>query len=210
MRHQLINLWRISVNLCIHEKLISQKKIFIWIKKRTLIFISYLLSRCYVSRMIPLVMRLWGGVEVYYAPSRSLTISDFLNRKWVPEVQHFRPRPPPQSKIGDSPRRFPFLSLLPRRDAILDRLVEASLSPSSRIWMLVSVELSDWWRRKRDSATRIYVFTLFTKDGNLMRFMRKIFSQAWGRKFVIQFRRDFCANNKKKFHWFRLNLAERL
>merc|ERR1712074_390807 len=65
--------------------------------------------------------------------------------------------------------------------------------------VVVSVELSDWWRRKRDSATRIYVFTLFTKDGNLMRFMRKIFFQAWGRKFVIQFRRDFCANNKKNF-----------
>ena len=94
---------------------------------------------------------------------RSLAISDFLNRKWVPEVQHFRPRPLPQSKIGDSLRRFPFLSLFPRRDAILDRLVEASLSPSSRIWMLVSVELSDWWRRKRDSAIRIYVFTLFIK-----------------------------------------------
>ena len=53
---------------------------------------------------------LTGGVELDYTLSRSLAISNFLNRKWAAEVEHFRPRPPAQSKIGDSSLSF-FLPL---------------------------------------------------------------------------------------------------
>ena len=49
---------------------------------------------------------LTGGVELDYTLSRSLAISNFLNRKWAAEVEHFRPRPPAQSKIGDSSLSF--------------------------------------------------------------------------------------------------------
>ena len=79
---------------------------------------------------------LTGGVELDYTLSRSLAISNFLNRKWAAEVEHFRPRPPAQSKIGDSSLSF-FLPL----DSTPSWAKSLFSPPRSRIRMLVSVEL---------------------------------------------------------------------
>ena len=61
-------------------------------------------DRCLIQSVI--WWDLTGGVELDYTLSRSLAISNFLNRKWAAEVEHFRPRPPAQSKIGDSSLSF--------------------------------------------------------------------------------------------------------
>ena len=79
---------------------------------------------------------LTGGVELDYTLSRSRDISNFLNRKCTAEVEHFRPRPPAQSKIGDSSLSF-FLPL----DSTPSWAKSLFSPPRSRIRMLVSVEL---------------------------------------------------------------------
>ena len=76
---------------------------------------------------------LTGGVELDYTLSRSLAISNFLNRKWAAEVEHFRPRPPAQSKIGDSSLSF---FSPPQLDAILGEesfLSSSPLNPDARL-----------------------------------------------------------------------------
>ena len=78
---------------------------------------------------------LTGGVELDYTLSRSRDISNFLNRKCTAEVEHFRPRPPAQSKIGDSSLSFS----LPL-DSTPSWAKSLFSPPRSRIRMLVSVE----------------------------------------------------------------------
>ena len=71
---------------------------------------------------------LTGGVELDYTLSRSLDISNFLNRKCAAEVENFRPRPPAQSKIGDS--SLSFLSPSTRRH-LGRRVFSLLLAPES-------------------------------------------------------------------------------
>ena len=90
-------------------------------------------ERCLIQSVI--WWDLTGGVELDYTLSRSLAISNFLNRKWAAEVEHFRPRPPAQSKIGDSSLSFS----LPL-DSTPSWAKSLFSPPRSRIRMLVSVE----------------------------------------------------------------------
>ena len=180
---QLVHSWKINFT----------KKIFIWIKKRTLIFISYLLSRCYVSRMIPLVMRFRRrGRSLLCAKSFSHNLrfskpevstgssalpaaptSAVENRRFSSTLSFSLPLSSTRRHLG-SPRRSVSLSFLPDLNARISRA----------LWLVEKEE------RFGNSNLRLHAFH---KDGNLMRLMRKIFFQAWRRKFEIQLGRDFCA-----------------
>ena len=96
---------------------------------------------------------LTGGVELDYTLSRSLAISNFLNRKWAAEVEHFRPRPPAQSKIGDSSLSF-FLPL----DSTPSWAKSLSSPPRSQIRMIVSVELFGLGRKLRIWLAPLWIF----------------------------------------------------
>ena len=179
------------------------EKFLIWIKK-TLILISYLLSRCYVSRMIPLVMR-------FHKRGRSLlSAKPFSHNLWFskPEVSTGSSALPAAPTSAVENRRFSStlsFSLPPsstrrhlgslRRSVSLSFLPDLNARISRALWLVEKEE------RFGNSNLRLHAFH---KDGNFMRLMRKIFSQAWRRKFEIQLGRDFCANNKRKFS---LNLS---
>ena len=99
-------------------------------KRQILSNVSNSDDRCLIQSVI--WWDLTGGVELDYTLSRSLTISNFLNRKWAAEVEHFRPRPLAQSKIGDSSLSFS----PPRLDAILgeEPFLSSSLpNPNARL-----------------------------------------------------------------------------
>ena len=102
------------------------------------------------------------GVEVCFAPSRSLTIVNLVNRKLqrksAPEAARFRPRPLRSREKGDSYRRSPFLFLDSRFRRPLGllrrRVYFFSSFPDPKV--LVSFELSDWWRWLVKLSLRAY------------------------------------------------------
>ena len=106
-------------------------------KRQILSNVSNSDERCLIQSVI--WWDLTRGVELDYTLSRSLAISNFLNRKWAAEVEHFRPRPP---SAVENWRFLPFLFSPSTRRHLGRRAFSLLLAPESECSSPSS--FSDW------------------------------------------------------------------